>query len=134
MAEKTKKKRKKKSRYNRGAYVSMKSGVMYTHRSGWELLYMKYLDSNTDVVSWTYEQIVIEYVSNIRTNKIRRYYPDFFVTYSDGHSEVIEVKPKRKLSHTTVIKKSEAALLWCKKNYLTYRIITEDELKAINLL
>ena len=95
---------------------------------------MVHLDSDPAVVSWTYEQTVIEYISNIRTKKIRKYYPDFCITYSDGHVEVVEVKPKRKLEQAVVKKKAEAARLWCASRGMTYRILTEIELKDMGLL
>ena len=95
---------------------------------------MVYLDADPTVASWTYEQTIIEYVSNIRTKKIRRYYPDFCVTYSDGHVEIIEVKPKRKLTQATVKKKTDAAHAWCTERSITYKIVTEVELKELGLL
>ena len=129
-----KKKRKKKGRYQRGEYVSTKTGQTCKFRSGWEHKYMVHLDSDPAVVSWTYEQTVIEYVSNIRTKKIRRYYPDFYVKYQDEREEILEVKPKRKLEQLTVKKKSEAAKSWCLDRGMTYRILTEVELKEMGLL
>ena len=95
---------------------------------------MHHLDSDPEVVSWTYEQTVIEYVSNIRSKKVRKYYPDFLVNYRDGRGEVIEVKPKRKLDQLTVRKKADAARSWCSERGLTYRILTEIELKDMGLL
>jgi len=95
---------------------------------------MVYLDSLIDVSTWSYEQTVIEYISNIRTKKIRRYYPDFTVTFSDGHVEVLEVKPKRKLEQAAVKKKAVAAQSWCDKMGYTYKIITEVEMKSLGLL
>jgi len=95
---------------------------------------MVYLDANPEVKSWTYEQTVIEYVSNIRTKKVRRYYPDFYVKYQDDREEIIEVKPKRKLDQAAVKKKAEAARMWCDDRRMTYRILTEIELKNMGLL
>lgn len=95
---------------------------------------MQHLDVDPDVSSWTYEQIAIEYVSNIRSKKIRKYYPDYFVIYFDGRQEILEVKPKRKLTHATVIKKAQAAEDWCSSRGITYKILTEVELKAMGLL
>lgn len=91
---------------------------------------MKHLDSDPTVVTWSYEQVVIEYVSNIRTKKTRRYYPDFLVTFSDGRVELLEVKPRRKLMQQTVKKKAAAAVEWCREKNVTYRMLTEIELKG----
>jgi hypothetical protein len=127
-------KRKKRGRYQRGEYVSTKTGNLYKYRSGWEEKFMVYLDSNPAVKHWTYEQTVIEYVSNIRTKKVRRYYPDFYIKYQDDNEEIVEIKPKRKLEQTIIKKKASAAELWCKSHGMTYVILTEIELKSMGLL
>lgn len=131
--KKTKKKKKRRGHYNRGEYTSPIAGLC-KHRSGWELAYMKYLDGNTHVVKWEYEKISIEYISNIRSGKIRRYIPDFYVEYSDGRIEIVEIKPKRKLDQAIIKKKTSAAEAWCSSKGITYTIITEVELKIMNLL
>ena len=133
MATPKKKRKKRKGHYIRGTYTSPIAGEC-KYRSGWELKVMVYLDENPEVEMWSYEKTVIEYVSNVRTKKIRKYYPDFFVKYKDGRVELIEVKPKRKLEQAVVKKKAEAARLWCEVNGLTYKILTELELKELGLL
>lgn len=129
-----KKRKKRKSRYHRGEYKSIKSGTTYKFRSEWEAKYMVHLDTDPLVSSWTYEQTVIEYISNIRTKKVRRYYPDFTVNYSDGRSEVIEIKPRYKVNQLLIKKKSDAARSWCLTRGIEYKIITEIELKEMGLL
>jgi hypothetical protein len=130
---KKKRKKKRKGHYVRGTYTSPIAGEC-RYRSGWELKVMVYLDENPEVEFWSYEKTVIEYVSNVRTKKIRKYYPDFLVKYKDGRTELIEVKPKRKLEQLTVKKKAEAAKSWCETNGLSYKILTEFELKELGLL
>ncbi len=134
MKAKTLKKKKKRSGYKRGSYISTKSGQTFKYRSGWEFAYMQFLDSSLNVNSWHYELLAIEYVSNKKTGKIRKYYPDFTVTYDDGTMKVIEIKPKRKLLQATVIKKLLAAKEWCRTHNATYEILTEIELKQLGLL
>jgi hypothetical protein len=95
---------------------------------------MIFLDSNPEVETWSYESVVIEYISNVRCMKVRKYYPDFLVKYRDGRTELIEVKPKRKLEQLTVKKKMTAAMLWCAERGMTYRIMTEVHLKELGLL
>lgn len=128
-----KRKRKRKSRYNRGIHISPIAGEC-KYRSGWEQKYMIHLDEDPTVAIWSYEKLVIEYVSNQKTKKIRKYYPDFQVEYKDGKKVVIEIKPSRKLGQSTVIKKIRAAMLWCTAHDLTYKIITEIELKDLGLI
>jgi hypothetical protein len=95
---------------------------------------MIHLDENPDVSSWTYEKLVIEYVSNQKTKKIRRYFPDFYVEFSDGSKKVIEIKQKRKLEQAIVKKKTTAAQAWCETFGATYVILTEIELKNMGLI
>lgn len=134
MAPKTRKRRKKrKGRYHRGIHASPIAGEC-KYRSGWEQKYMIYLDSSPDVVTWSYEKLIIEYVSNQKTKKIRKYYPDFQVEYKDGSKVVIEIKPSRKLDQATIVKKIRAAKEWCTAHNLTYKILTEIELKDMGLL
>ena len=104
MASPKKRKKKRKGHYIRGTYTSPIAGEC-KFRSGWEYRLMIHLDSSPDVEFWSYEKTVIEYVSNVRTKKVRKYYPDFLVRYKDGRTELIEVKPKRKLEQATIKKK-----------------------------
>jgi len=128
-----KRRRKRKGHYHRGIHISPIAGEC-KYRSGWESKYMVYLDSNPDVVTWSYEKLVIEYVSNKKSKKKRKYYPDFQVEYKDGKKVVIEIKPSRKLQQSTVIKKIKAAIEWCNDHDVDYKILTEIELKDMGLL
>lgn len=130
----SKKKNRKRRGYHRGEYTSSKTGSTCRYRSGWEEKLMVHLDADPQVLTWTYEQTIIEYVSNIRTKKIRRYYPDFYVKYQDGREEIIEVKPKRKLAQRMIIKKINAAKAWCESRGIKFSIITEVQLKEMKLL
>lgn len=131
LKKKTKKKRRR--GYKRGLYISPLGGEC-KFRSSWEEKYMIYLDSNPLVKSWSYEKIVIEYESNKKTKKIRRYYPDFYVEYIDGSKKVIEIKQQRKLENVIVKKKAAAAVSWCAINGAIYIILTELELKNMGLI
>lgn len=133
MPKKPKKKKKRKGRYHRGIHVSPIAGEC-KYRSGWEQKYMVYLDGHPDVMTWSYEKLVIEYVSNQKTKKVRKYYPDFQVEYKDGKKVIIEIKPSRKMKQAIVLKKIKAAIEWCTAHDLTYKILTEIELKDIGLL
>ena len=133
MPKKPRKKRRKKGHYHRGVYNSPIAGEC-KYRSGWEQKYMEYLDSNPEVLKWSYEKVIIEYVSNQKTKKIRKYYPDFEVEYVDGKKTIIEIKPTKKLQQSTIIKKIKAAQEWCEARQIVYKIITEIELKDMGLL
>jgi len=131
--KKPRKRNKKKFHYYRGVHVSPIAGEC-NYRSRWEQRYMEYLDSDTNVLTWSYEKLIIEYISNQKTKKIRKYYPDFQVEYRDGKKVIIEIKPSRKLGQASVIKKIRAAMAWCSDHDLIYKILTEIELKDMGLL
>lgn len=67
-------------------------------RSSWELRLMKFFDLHDSVLQWTSESISIAYYDPIQ-KKMRRYFPDFSVVYTDkDHNivkEIIEVKPMK---------------------------------------
>lgn len=133
MATTKKRKRKRKSHYHRGTHTSPIAGEC-KYRSGWEQKYMVHLDENFEVAKWSYEKLVIEYVSNQKTKKVRKYYPDFQIEYKDGRKVVVEIKPSRKLGQATVVKKIRAAMLWCTEHDMTYKVLTEIELKDMGLI
>lgn len=125
---------KKRKRYHRGEYVSLKTGMICKYRSGWEYSYMKYLDSSIEVKEWFYESFYIEYLSNKKTGKIRKYIPDFKVIYENGDIDLIEIKPSKKLNQLIIKKKCDAAAAWCQINGMAFKIITENELKGLGLI
>lgn len=127
-----KRKRKRKSRYKRGVYTSVIAGEC-KYRSGWELEFCKFLDSKSDIAAWSYEKILIEYVSNKSTGKIRKYFPDFFVEYKDGEKHLYEIKPKRRVSNLAVQKKAKAAIEWSNLHGMTYKMLTEDDLRQLGI-
>lgn len=129
-----KKRRRRKKRYHTGSYTSTKTGQECHYRSSWELSYLKHLDADPTVKEFLYETVVIPYVSNLRTKKVRRYYPDFFVSYADGRKVLVEIKPKRRLSLARVQKKLAAAEAFCRVHGMALVVLTEHELKGLGLL
>ena len=113
------------------------------YRSGWELTFMMFLDSNDNVLQWASESIRIPY-RNPLTGKQSIYIPDFLVTYRGRNNttiaELIEIKPKKQsLLESKASDRDRAivalnyakwhqATLWCKKNGLTFRVINEDQI------
>ena len=77
-------------------YKGDQSNIIY--RSLWERKFMNYCDLNENILEWASEEFWIPYLDPT-TNRVRRYFPDFFIKYKDktgdiGRSE-IEVKPMR---------------------------------------
>ena len=127
------KRRRRKKKYKTGVHNSTKAGLC-KYRSGWELEYMKFLDSNVQVVSYSYEKVIVPYISNIRSGRIRRYFPDFLIEYSDGRKVLVEIKPSNRLNKPINVKKLLAAKQWCKEHDVTLEVITEVELRGLGLL
>lgn len=113
------------------------------YRSGWEMTFMMFLDSNDNIVQWASESISIPYRHPL-TGKMTNYVPDFFVTYrsrdNTTRAELIEIKPKKQSlieSKSTDRERAvvavnyakwDAATKWARKNGLTFRVINEDQI------
>jgi len=115
------------------------------YRSGWELTFMKFLDSNDHILQWASEPLAIPYRHPL-TGKMTNYIPDFLITYRTKNNtmkaELIEIKPKKqsviesKMSSRdrAVVainySKWDAATKWARRNGLTFRVITENDMFA----
>ena len=119
------------------------------YRSLWELKFMRYCDSNNNIVKWSSEEIVIPYKSPL-DNRFHRYFPDFYLKYKDVKGKIIEkvveIKPaaqvkepkiqKRKTKKyvTEVINYAKNQAKWiaaeefCKDRRWKFQILTEKEL------
>jgi len=133
MPVKRKKRRRGKRRRNIGKYESPKAGTC-TFRSSWEKAYFEHLDGRSDVTSYVSEGLKIPYVSNVRTGRFRNYIPDLLVTYADGRRELIEIKPKKRLTQPKNVKKFAAAREWCLRNGCLFVLLTEIDLKGLGLI
>ena len=120
------------------------------YRSLWERKFMNYCDLNENILEWASEEFWIPYLDPT-TNRVRRYFPDFFIKYKDKDDNirrsVIEVKPMRETlqpkatkgkSRKTLINESVtyaknqakwiAAREFCADRKLEFKIMTEKEL------
>jgi hypothetical protein len=113
------------------------------YRSGWEMTFMMFLDSNEHVLQWASESISIPYRNPI-TGKQSMYVPDFIVTYrgrdNTMRAEMIEIKPRKqslieerqsqrdRAQVAINYAKWDQAVKWCKRNGLTFRVINEDQI------
>lgn len=113
------------------------------YRSGWEHAFMRFCDTNDNILQWASESITIPYRHPL-TGKQTIYVPDFFITYRTSKNqmcaEVIEIKPKKQsiieskasARDRAVIAvnyaKWDAASKWCRRQGLTFRVITEDDI------
>jgi hypothetical protein len=116
---------------------------MPKYRSGWEHAFMRFLDENDQVLQWASESLSIPYRNPI-TGKQSIYIPDFLITYRSRTStmiaEIIEIKPKKQSVLESKLSARDAAIVavnyakwdaatkWARRNGLSFRVITEDNL------
>lgn len=125
--------RKRKGHYHTGTHESPKAGSC-EYRSGWELLFMQHLDADPTVASYQYEGACILYLSNRKTGKMRKYYPDFLVEHVDGRKRLVEIKPSKRVDQARVQKKLVAAEAGCREHGVTLEVLTEVGLRSMGLL
>lgn len=136
------------SKYSQGRFIPKnptkligKQEVVF--RSSWELTVMNFLDSHPSVIQWASESIRIPYINPL-TGRPSQYVPDFMVLYQDKNgnrrAEVVEVKPgKEAIAENARSKRDKAfliintakwaaAMTWCKKNGMTFRVLTESDI------
>jgi len=120
------------------------------YRSSWELTFMKYCDTNPNVLEWGSEEIVIPYKSPL-DNRYHRYFVDFYIKVKEKTGVIkkylIEVKPKKQtiapnqnpkrktkywkqsvFEYVKNVAKWEAAKDWCEDRSMTFKILTEEDL------
>lgn len=128
-----KRRRRKKRRFHTGVHTSPKLTGECKYRSGWELAYAVYLDADPAVTSYAYESLKIPYVSNVRSGRLRHYFPDFVVTRS-GTSTIVEIKSSRFMNRAATLKKAAAGRAFALAHEMTYELLTEKELKGLGVL
>ena len=128
-------------------YVGDYRNIIY--RSLWELKFMKYCDSNQNILEWGSEEFFIPYTSPV-DGKRHRYYPDFYIKVKESTGQVkkyvIEIKPKKQcIEPKPQIKKTigyiyevceyaknqakwKAASEYCKDRMVEFKVLTENEL------
>lgn len=129
-------------------YKGNPSKIVY--RSSWELKLFMFLDNKEDVVEWQSEEMFLYYNHPFRGRKAK-YFPDVTFKVKDKHGKITshmwEVKPKAQCkppkkpkrktkSHAYAVasyavnkKKWIAAEEYCADKGISFRLITEDELK-----
>ena len=119
------------------------------YRSLWELKFMKYCDSNPNILEWGSEEFCLPYRSPL-DNKVHRYFPDFYIKVKENTGKIkkyiIEVKPQRQCMEPKPQKKKtrtyiyevreyaknqakwKAAEEYCLDRGYEFKILTEKEL------
>ena len=113
------------------------------YRSGWELSFMRFCDTNDNILQWASEAIQIPYRHPL-TGKQTIYVPDFLITYRTRNNttkaELIEIKPKKQSVVESKMSSRDRAVVainyakwdqatkWARRNGMTFRVITEDQM------
>jgi hypothetical protein len=137
-----------KAKWAQGAYQILNTAKYVgrgtpRYRSGWELSFMRFCDTNENILQWASESIQIPYRHPL-TGKQTIYVPDFLVVYRTKNStvkaEVIEIKPEGQSMITEKQSGKERAIVainyakwaaanvWCQRQGLTFRVITEKDM------
>lgn len=99
---------------------SSKPDVYY--RSLFELNAILHLESNEDVISYTFEPYNIEYSFE---GKVRHYIVDCLIEYNDGTKCIVEFKPNCHVTHDKNVAKFQSAQKFANDNGFIFEIWTE---------
>ena len=108
-----------------GYFFSTKLNDNIPYRSSYELAYLKQLESDPLVVGYQYEAVRIPYFFEEQEHTT---IPDFLVHYTDGHTELVEVKANWCLNNLDVQARLEAMKKYAEDHDWTFRLVTKDAL------
>lgn len=133
----------------RAPYKYKGNPTKVVYRSSWELKFMNYCDTNTNILEWGSEEMYVWYKSPV-DNKPHRYFPDFYIKARESNGQVkkyiIEVKPQRQTQPPAKPKRQtrgylreafeyaknqakwKAANEWCLDRGFEFKVLTEKEL------
>ena len=119
------------------------------YRSLWELKFMRYCDTNINILEWGSEEMYVWYRSPV-DNRPHRYFPDFYIKAKESNGKIkkyiIEVKPKKQTAPPPKPKRQtkgylreafeyaknqakwKAANEWCIDRGFEFKVLTENEL------
>lgn len=133
---------------NRKKYGGDPDNVVY--RSHWEKLVFMWCDGNPDIKSWSSEEVVVPYLWEV-DKKYHRYFVDVKITYNNGKTVLVEIKPDKEtrppkkpdkskryineaLTYTKNVCKWEAAQAYASDRGWTFEIWTEKTLQKMNIM
>ena len=133
----------------RAPYKYKGNPTKVVYRSSWELKFMNYCDTNTNILEWGSEEMYVWYRSPV-DNKPHRYFPDFYIKARESNGQIkkyiIEVKPQRQTKPPAKPKRQtrgylreayeyaknqakwKAANEWCLDRGFEFKVLTEKEL------
>lgn len=145
----------KNSNYNQGIFNPInpnkyKGSLPIIYRSSLELKAYRWMDHNSNIVSWGSESVVIPYISPT-DNRLHRYFIDLVAHLKRPNGDIskliIEIKPSKQtkkpvhsnkkkqrtilyenIQYAINLAKWDAAKKWALKNNYTFLIITEKDI------
>ena len=120
------------------------------YRSMWERHCFKWCDENSFIVEWSSEEIVIPYYYDI-DKKYHRYFVDLKITFKNGKTILVEIKPAKEteppknankskryigeaMTYVKNMNKWEAANAFAKDRGWEFQIWTENTLKSMGIM
>ena len=110
-------------RWRQGIFVPKNKdkfiGSKAVYRSGLELKFFRFCDSNPNVLKWGSENVVIPYRSPI-DHKMHRYFVDNYIEIKEGDKKVkylVEIKPSKQTKPPTVKYKKKRHLIYEQRCY-----------------
>ena len=121
-----------------------------TYRSSWEKACFVWCDSNPNIRRWSSEEVVIPYKWDI-DKKLHRYFVDLKITFNDGKTILVEIKPDKEtappkrpdkskryigeaITYVKNMNKWEAANEYAKDRGWEFQIWTEETLYSMKIL
>ena len=121
-----------------------------TYRSLWDRQTFRWCGSNPDIKYWSSETVVVPYRS-AADGKMHRYYVDLKITFNNGKTILVEIKPKKQtkapekqtrktrrylkevLTYSRNISKWKYASEYAKDHGWEFQIWTEETLKDLGI-
>lgn len=121
-----------------------------TYRSSWEKACFIWCDNNTNIEKWSSEEVVVPYKWDI-DKKMHRYFVDLKITFKDGKTILVEIKPDKEtappkrpdksrryineaMTYVKNMNKWEAANTYAKDRGWEFQIWTEETLHSMGIM
>ncbi len=122
------KKKRKKIAFEEGYFPSKKNGKQMHYRSGYEHKVYEILERSSQIMRYEVEPFPVPYW--FRGEK-HNYFPDLMIYFSDGHTEVWEVKPQAQTSYEINEAKWVAADNYCNSRGWLFEVKTEKGIQQM---
>jgi len=120
------------------------------YRSSWEKACFQWCDSNPDVTKWSSEEVVVPYKWDI-DKRMHRYFVDLKVTFANGKTILVEIKPEKEtappkrpdkskryigeaMTYVKNMNKWEAANSFAKDRGWEFQVWTEETIYSMGIM